>query len=224
MVKDDDAVDAVLSGPEGVLAGLEAGAVVVDMSTTSVGSKRSSAELVREARGRFVDSPVFGSRPQAEQRTLKAVAGAEPDDLEAARPFLEPLTDRIFHVGEVGAGAAVKLAGNLVLFSMMSGLAEGIALTQAYEVEPARLLEAIQSTAFGSAYYELKGTQMIEGDFAPRFAIDNAVKDLRLIAAAGEEAGVHLVGTQAVAEAFQAAAAAGFGAEDMAALVKAVRR
>jgi 3-hydroxyisobutyrate dehydrogenase-like beta-hydroxyacid dehydrogenase len=94
VVTDDRAVESVLEGADGVLAGLEAGALVVDMTTTSVGSKRRSAERVRVGGGRFVDSPVFGSRPQAEQGALWAVVGADPADLPSAHEFLSRLGRR----------------------------------------------------------------------------------------------------------------------------------
>ena len=224
VVTDDRAVESVLEGPDGVLAGLEPGALVIDMTTTSVASKPRSAELVRARGGRFVDSPVFGSRPQAEQGVLWAVVGADPADLPAARKFLGPLTEGVLHVGDVGAGAAVKLAGNLLVFAMVNGLAEAVALTEAHGIDPACLLEIVGRTGFRSPYFDVKGRQMIEGDYTPRFAVDNAVKDLRLITEAAAEAGLRLASTEAAKAVFEQASAAGLGGEDMTALVKVLRR
>ena len=224
VVTDDQAVESVLEGPDGVLAGLEPGALVVDLTTTSVASKRRSAERVRAAGGRFVDSPVFGSRPQAEQGALWAVVGADEADLPAAEEFLGPLTEGVLHVGEVGAGAAVKLAGNLLLFAMLNGLAEAIAFTEAHGIDPAHLVEVVGRTGFRSPYFDVKGKQMMEGDYAPRFAVDNAVKDLRLIVEAAEAVGLRLTSSEATKALFEETSAAGFGAEDMTALVKALRR
>jgi len=222
VVTDDQAVESVLEGPDGVLAG--PGALVVDMTTTSVGSKRHSAERVRAAGGRFVDSPVFGSRPQAEQGALWAVVGADEADLPAAEEFLGPLTEGVLHVGEVGAGAAVKLAGNLLLFSMLNGLAEAIALTEAHGIDPDLLLEAIGRTGFRSPYFDVKGKQMMEGDYAPRFTVDNAIKDLRLIVEAAGAVGLRLTSSEATKALFEETSAAGYGAEDMTALARALRR
>lgn len=223
VVTGDQAVEAVLEGPDGVLAGLEPGALVVDMTTTSVGSKRRSAERVRAAGARFVDSPVFGSRPQAEQGALWAVVGADEADLPAADEFLRPLTEGVLHVGTVGAGAAVKLAGNLLLFSMLNGLAEAIAFTEAHGIDPAHLVEVVGRTGFRSPYFDVKGKQMMEGDYAPRFTVDNAVKDLRLITESAAEAGISLGSTEAAKAVFDETSASGFGAEDMTALVKVLR-
>ena len=208
VVTDDQAVESVLEGPDGVLAGLEPGALVVDLTTTSVASKRRSAERVRAAGGRFVDSPVFGSRPQAEQGALWAVVGADEADLADVED----------------AGAAVKLAGNLLLFSMLNGLAEAIAFTEAHGIDPAHLVEVVGRTGFRSPYFDVKGKQMMEGDYAPRFAVDNAVKDLRLIVEAAEAVGLRLTSSEATKALFEETSAAGFGAEDMTALVKALRR
>ena len=224
VLKDDAAVEAVLEGPDGVLSGLGPGTLVLDMTTTSVASKRRSAELVRARGGRFVDSPVFGSRPQAEQGALWAVVGTDAADLPAAQEFLAPLTEGIFHVGDVGAGAAVKLAGNLLVFAMVNGLAEAVALTEAHGIDPARLVEIVGRTGFRSPYYDVKGRQMAEGDFAARFTVDNAVKDLRLIVEAAAAAGLTLASTEESKAVFERASAAGFGAEDMTALVKLLRR
>jgi len=223
VVTDDQAVEAVLEGPDGVLAGLEPGALVVDMTTTSVGSKQRSAERVRAAGGRFVDAPVFGSRPQAEQGALWAVVGADEADLPAVEELLGPLTEGVLHVGAVGAGAAVKLAGNLLLFSMLNGLAEAIAFTEAHGIDPAHLVEVVGRTGFRSPYFDVKGKQMMEGDYAPRFTVDNAVKDLRLITESAAEAGISLGSTEAAKAVFDETSASGFGAEDMTALVKVLR-
>lgn len=223
IVRDDAAVEAVLEGPDGILAGLEPGALLVDMTTTSIGAKLRLAERVRAAGGRPVEAPVFGSRPQAEEGKLWPVVGASPEDYEAALDFLRPFSDEVFHAGDIGSATAVKLGGNLLLFAMMSGLAEALAFVSAHGADPGRLLAVVAKTGFRSPYFDVKGRQMIAGDYAPRFTIDNALKDLGLILEAAGETGLRLAATGAARGLFEAARAAGRGGDDTAAVFEAVR-
>lgn len=223
VVTDDAAVEAVLDGPDGILAGLRPGALVLDLSTTSIPAKQRFADRVRSAGGRPVEAPVFGSRPQAEAGALWPVVGGRPEDVEAARPFLAAIGEEIVHAGPIGAASAVKLAGNLLLFAMMSGLSESVALVEAHGADPEHLLAVVARTGFRSPYYESKGAQMLTGDYAPRFTIANALKDLRLILGAAADGGVELTATAATARLFERALSGGHGEQDMAALIEAVR-
>ena len=144
MVSDDDASGAVWQGPDGLLAGpLVPGALAIECSTLS-------AERVRELAGaagmRYVDSPVTGLPDAAAAGRLTPLVGAEPADLDAARPFLEPLAEQILHFGPVGGGTAYKLIVNLVGAVQIAAVAEGLALA-----ERGRALDLHQVVALGQA-------------------------------------------------------------------------
>jgi 3-hydroxyisobutyrate dehydrogenase/2-hydroxy-3-oxopropionate reductase len=207
VVADDAAVEAVLSGPDGVLAGLEAGALVLDMTTTGAAGKRRFAERVHACGARAVEAPFFGSRPQAEAGELCVLVGGREEDAADAGAFLAPVASEIVHAGPIGAGAALKLAGNLLIFTMVAGLAETLALAEAQGVEPGVALAVLGRCYFRSPLYELKGRQMLEGDFAPRGSLTSAVKDFGLIREAAAVAGLRLPCAETVSGVFAAAAA-----------------
>jgi 3-hydroxyisobutyrate dehydrogenase len=219
VLTDEAAVADVLAAP-GVLAALRAGALVVEMSTTSVAAKLRFAELVRPSGARAVDAPVFGSRTEAERGELWPVVGANVADRQLAEAFLRPFSDKIFHVGDVGAGAAMKLAGNVLVLNMVADLAEAVALLRAYGVDPDHLLSVLSTTSFGCPFYIGKGRLMISRDYEPRATIEIAVKDLQLILGAARAAGLRLPTSQATARSFEVAVKRGRASDDMAALIE----
>ena len=219
ILTDEAAVTDVLV-TQGVLGALRDGALVVEMSTTSVAAKRQFGELVRECGGRPVDAPLFGSRMEAERGTLWPVVGAAAADLADAEAFLIPFSERIIHVGDVGAGVALKLAGNVLVLNMVATIAEAIAMLRAHDVDPEHLLDVLAITSFGSPFLIGKGRLMVDRDYEPRASIEIAAKDLRLILAAAEAVGLSLPTSQATKQSFEAARAQGHGSEDMAALIE----
>ena len=130
-VTDGPAVLAVLDGPDGVLAGLAPGAVVVDCSTTGAEYARQAAALCRVAGVGFLDSPVSGSTAVAERGALGLMVGGEPDDLDRVRPVLERFGATIVDVGPAGAGAAVKVGVNGLLHTFSTALAESLVAAEA---------------------------------------------------------------------------------------------
>jgi 3-hydroxyisobutyrate dehydrogenase len=223
ILTDETAVLEVLTHG-GVLDALRPGAAVVEMSTTSIAAKLHIAELVRRSRGRPVDAPLFGSRPDAERGALWPVVGAAEADHALAEAFLAPFSDEIFHVGDVGAGAAMKLAGNLLVLNMVANIAEAIALLGGHGVDPEQLLVVLGRTSFGSAFYRGKGRLMIDRDYEPRATTAIAAKDARLILAAARAGGVDIPSTEATARLFDVALAQGHGARDMAAVIEVLRQ
>jgi len=219
----DDAVIDVLRRPDGVLAGCARGSIVVDMSTTAASTKREAEAMARRAGVGFLDAPFFGSLREAEAGGLWPVVGGDSAVLDRARPVLQAFSDRIFHVGPVGAAATVKLAGNLLVLTMVEHLAASFALVEANDGDPRALLELLGITGFRSPLYQGKGKQMLDGDFAPRGSVDTAIKDLGLIVDAAQAAGLP---TAALADArarYLKARELGGGALDMANVIEAER-
>jgi 3-hydroxyisobutyrate dehydrogenase-like beta-hydroxyacid dehydrogenase len=224
IVTDEAAVQAVLEGADGVLAGLREGTLVVDFATTSVEAKRRFGRRVLEHGGRPAEAPFFGTVPEAEQGNLWPAVGAARSDLDAVTEFLSPFCAEIFYVGEIGEASALKLATNVLVFSMVVNIAEAIALARAQGVDPQQLLDLIaRGTGVRSPIYQARGRMIIDGDYTARASVDLAVKDLSLIAEAAEAAGVRLQATATTKSLFEQAAAAGYGDEDMAAVYKALQ-
>ena len=219
VVADDTAVHEVLTGDDGVVAGLATGAVVADMSTTTPASKVASSALVEASGAGFLDAPFFGSMKEALERGLWPVIGGNADVLASARPFLETFSDQIFHAGPVGAAATVKLAGNLLVGTMVQHLSESISLIEGAGGDPAVLLELLGITGFRSPIYQAKGRQMVDDDFEPRGNINTAVKDLTLIISVLESMGLRTGGLEGVRDSYKAAQSAGLGERDFASVI-----
>lgn len=213
---DDLANDAVLDGTEGVLAGLGAGAVLVDLGTSGTRSTRSVSERVTRQGASFVAAPMLGSRAAAEQAQLVVVAGGPAQALARVRPALHAISARIFELDSAVHASLAKLCMTVVGAAMASGLGEAMALGASGGLDPAKVLEVLQASAFHSPFHLMKGEQMLTGDYAPRVAIRLVEKDQRLAQEAAAEQGAKLPVNEAVRQLLAAAVASGRGDLDLA--------
>lgn len=217
-VTDERAVDAILDGPNGALAGLKAGDVLVDMSTSGTRAARAIAARVAKRGAKFVSAPVLGSRAAAEKAQLVVIAGGPRDARERAHPALHAVSARIFEVEDPVEAALLKVCVNAVGGAMMAAFGESLALAATGGVPLGRFVEVLQASGFHSPLYLMKGEQIINDDFEPRFALSLAAKDLRLAqeAAADQRATMPVAGC--VRKLFAEATRSGRGEKDMAAI------
>jgi 3-hydroxyisobutyrate dehydrogenase len=145
MVADDDASRTVWLGKDGAGATAKVGTLAIECSTVSY---RHSLDLARELRGRglvYIDSPVTGLPDAAAAGKLTLLVGAEPADLERARPYLTPLSTTIRHFGAIGSGTVYKLINNLMGAIQIAGIAEGLAIAEQAGLDMKLVLEAIET-------------------------------------------------------------------------------
>jgi 3-hydroxyisobutyrate dehydrogenase len=145
MVADDEASRAVWLGKDGAAATARAGTLAIECSTVSY---RHALDLSRELRARnliYIDSPVTGLPDAAASGKLTLLIGAEPADLERARPYLVPLSTTIRHFGAVGSGTVYKLINNLMGAIQIAGIAEGLAIAEHAGLDMKLVLEAIET-------------------------------------------------------------------------------
>jgi 3-hydroxyisobutyrate dehydrogenase-like beta-hydroxyacid dehydrogenase len=223
MVSDDDALEDLLFGNGAVAAALRPGAVVVDMSTTSPACMESVAGRLAERDVRFVDSPVFGSTEPATTGDLWAVAGADADDLARVRPQLDAMCGTVFHLGPVGAGSLMKVSGNLVVTGMIALLAESLTLGTRGGLDARAMLDVLDAIDFTSPVWKGKGSLVVEEDYAPRFPLRHALKDVRLARSVAATHGLDLRVVAGAEEEYAAAVGSGHQDEDVMAVVHAVR-
>jgi 3-hydroxyisobutyrate dehydrogenase len=203
------AVDGVMLGHGGALAGLPAGALWIDMST----STPAVADTVR-ARGaergiRVLDATVAGMVKGAEAGTLDIFVGGDAADVEEARPVLEHLGGRILHVGGHGAGYVVKLMLNLLWFDQLVAIAEVLTIGARAGVDVAVLHEALSSGPTSSVLLAQDMLPLLrDGDYEPGFAMVLAHKDVRLAADLAASLGVPAEVAAAVAQVMARARAA----------------
>jgi len=219
-VSDEEALDAVLEGPDGVLEALRDGEVLVDLSTAGVRAARSVSVRVAARGAGFVACPVLGSRSAAEQAQLVLVAGGPAVARERARPALHAVSARIFVLEDAAQAALMKLCVNAIGGAMITGFGEALALGQAGGVPVAKLVEVLQASSFHSPLYLMKGELVEQRDWAPRFAIALAEKDQRLAQEAAADLGAKTPVNEAVRRVFADAAQSGRADKDIAAVAE----
>jgi 3-hydroxyisobutyrate dehydrogenase-like beta-hydroxyacid dehydrogenase len=193
MVADDAAVAALYGGPDGVVAGLRPGSVAVDMSTVLPGTIQSLASAVRARGAGILDAPVSGSVTTTLSGQLTIMVGGETPDLDRVRPVLEVLAKHVVHVGGLGAGAAMKLAVNTVIFGLNGAVAEGLVLAERSGIERSLAYEVIAASAVGAPFVGYKRDAFVEPETTPvAFSLRLAEKDLRLIASQAGTSGLTL--------------------------------
>lgn len=180
------AVEAVVAGPEGVLAAASPGTIVIDFSTTEIGVTRKLAAALAEKGIAFIDAPVSGGPPAAEAGTLAIMAGGTAEAIAAVRPLVESL-GLLTHMGDVGAGQATKLVNQALCLTNYCIVAEGLRLAEAYGVDASRIPAALAPGLGNSAVLQAMLPRMIAQDFAPRGYARQVLKDLELLMEAGRE-------------------------------------
>jgi 3-hydroxyisobutyrate dehydrogenase-like beta-hydroxyacid dehydrogenase len=194
MLANDDAVEAVVFGTEGVLANLQGAAVHVSCSTISVALAQRLTAAHADAGHGFVAAPVFGRPEAAQAAKLFVVAAGDPATLQAVSPVLDAVGQRTFVVAEQPEAASlVKLSGNFLIASVIESLGEAMALVGKAGVDKKQYLEILTSTLFGAPVYQTYGGLIAGDEFEPAgFAATLGLKDVRLVLAAGEELRVPL--------------------------------
>ena len=217
-LSDEKSVDAVLDGPDGALAGLEKGAVVVDTSTAGVRSAKSVEARVLARGAAFVAAPLLGTRSAAEKAQLTIVAGGPTQAREKARPALRAISARVIELEGAQQAALMKLVVNSVGGAMMAAYAEGLALGASGGLDLAKVVETLQASSFHSPLFLMKGEQILAKDWAPRFAVSLAEKDQRLAQEAAADQGAKMPVNTAVRRLFSDAIESGRGGDDMCAV------
>ncbi len=222
-VPDSPDVEAVLTGPRGVLATLRAGSVVVDHSTISPAVTRRLARLVEAKGGHYLDAPVTGGETGAAAGTLTIMVGGPVAAFERVRPVLEAEGKTIVHVSpENGAGQMVKLINNTVIAGFLGALAEGLAFARKAGLDLEKVTAVLNSGLARSASGDAKGPKMVSGDYRPSFFLRLHDKDLALAMEAARECGAVLPVGSVMAQLYRAGVAMGFGELDNAAVARVV--
>jgi 3-hydroxyisobutyrate dehydrogenase-like beta-hydroxyacid dehydrogenase len=222
MVVDGAQVEALLLGPDGAVDGAPAGTLFIDMSTIAPDDARRIADTIKERGHRFLDAPVTGSAPRAEEGSLTIMAGGSDEDLEAARPLFEAMGQRIVHAGEIGQGQAVKVLSNAVSAVNCATLAQALVVGRREGVDLDALIEVMRSGSAGSTMLELKAAPMLEHDFSPLFKLAHMLKDVRLCLDEARRAGAGFPFAGLAGELYSAGMGRGLGEQDFAAVLEVV--
>lgn len=194
MIADDPASDQCWFGPTGALGVLGSGAFVIECSTISHGQSRKLAEAAAAKDLRYIDCPVNGPPAMAAKGELTLLVGAEPADLEAARPWLELVSSSILHFGPTGTGTAYKLINNLLGAVHVAATAEAAHLARKLGLDVDTTVAAIETGPVGSPHTKRMIRPMLEGRPADSFglAIGLREKDARYCLAMARDLGLDM--------------------------------
>jgi 3-hydroxyisobutyrate dehydrogenase len=222
MVVDSPEVESVLFGDDGAAGELASGALVIDMSTIAPKAVAAIGQRLEEIGVGFVDAPVSGSSPKAEDGTLTIMVGASQEDYDRALPLLESMGELIVHCGPRGHGQMVKLLNNTLAATNAAVLAEAIAVARKADLDLDALVRVVGASSGNSTMLQLKAGPMIGHEFDPLFKLDHMLKDVRHTLNAANDLGAETPVAEAAKTLYEAASALGKGNEDFAAVIEAV--
>ncbi|MCW3011537.1 MAG: NAD(P)-dependent oxidoreductase [Solirubrobacterales bacterium] len=220
MLVDGDQVAGVVGGPDGLASAGGSGKLLVDMSTIGPAAAREVAAAL-PAGWSFLDAPVTGSSPRAEDGTLTIMAGGAAVDVARARPLFEVMGTLVLHVGGTGQGQMVKLINNATAAVNAGTVAQALLVGAATGVDLDALVQVMGAGSGASLMLDLKAAPMRAHAYDTLFKLEHMLKDVRLCLEEADRAGVPFPAAAATRDALVAARGRGHGDDDFAAILEA---
>ena len=220
MVTNSAGLQAVTEGPEGILAGLRAGKVLVDMSTVSPEFSRALAGKIRQANADMLDAPVSGSVLTLQQGKLSIMVGGREETFERLQPLLEDIGPKVTYVGENGLAVSMKIAMNLSLAVQMLAFSEGVLLAEKSGIVRQTAVEALTHSAVASPMLQYRGPFVLRMPEEAWFDVNMMQKDMLLALEMGRRLDVPLPTTAVANEFLTAARAMGLARQDFASIFR----
>ena len=218
MVTNTAALEAVTGGSDGILAGLAAGKLYVDMSTVSPAASRELAVKVEAKGAKMLDAPVSGSVSTLEEGKLSIMVGGEKDAFEQVRLILEAIGPKVTHVGANGLAVSMKIATNLSLAVQMLAFSEGVLLAEKSGIARKTAVEVLLNSVIASPMVKYRGPFVLEMPDEAWFDVNMMQKDLLLALEMGRELEVPLPTTAVTNQMLTAARGMGLEKKDFAVL------
>lgn len=218
---DARAIEAVVFGENGV-AQSQNPRVLVDFGTIHPDQCRDFADRLQKASGTtWVDAPISGGVPGAEDGTLAIMAGGSEADIETLRPVIDHLSARFTHMGGSGAGLLTKLCNQIIVGCTMSVVAEAVNFAEKSGVDASALTEALKGGFADSKPFQIFGPRMVARDFDdPMGATDTMIKDLVSVTKVAALSGAITPMTDQSLSILQQSSAQGDGQKDISAIIK----
>jgi 3-hydroxyisobutyrate dehydrogenase-like beta-hydroxyacid dehydrogenase len=216
MVTNAAAIAAVTEGPDGLLAGLSAGKIFIDMSTISPNVSRGLAAKVRETGADMVDAPVSGSVITLQQGKLSVMVGGRADTFEKVRPLLLDIGPKVTHVGDNGLALSMKIAVNLSLAVQMLAFSEGVLLAEKSGISRETAVDVLTNSAISSPMIQYRGPFVLQQPEEAWFDVNMMQKDMVLAMDLGRQLDVPLPSTAVSNEILTAARGMGWTKYDFA--------
>jgi len=219
MVTDSAASEAVIAGPQGVLAGAHPGFTLIDMGSVAPETSRAMAERARAKGVPMLDAPVTGNPKVASEGKLGIMVGGPRETFDACLPIFQAMGVKIIHVGENGKGTTLKLINNLIMGVAIQAVAEALVLAQKAGIDPVKVQEITSVGGARTGAMETRGRRMITHDFSPHFSANNMYKDLSTALKLADEVGASLPATSIAREMLRAVKSQGRGELDSCAVL-----
>ncbi len=216
MVTNSAALAAITEGPDGILAGISPGKVLVDISTVSPAFSKETAAKIRAKGADMVDSPVSGSVITLQQGNLSVMVGGRAETFERIKPILLDIGPKVTHVGENGLALVVKIATNLSLAVQMMAFSEGVLLAEKSGIKREVAVEVLTSSAIASPMIKYRGPFVLKLPAEAWFNVNMMQKDMLLALELGRQLDVPMPTTAISNEFLTAARAMGLVEEDFA--------
>ena len=221
MLPNEAIVRQVIMGETGILQGAAEGLCLIDMSSVSPEFSRQMAANAEKQGLAYMDAPVSGGVKGAEGGRLTIMVGGKESVIQKCRPVLEVLGEKIYEVGAIGSGDAVKMINNMLLAVNMAAAAEAFVLGQKIGLDPQKMLDIIGESSGSSYALQAKMPNFVfKGEFAPGFMIDLQQKDLELAIQSAKKQQVPFFMAALAQQVYSQAQSAGFGREDISAVIK----
>src|SRR5438309_1489239 len=223
-LSNDQAVEDVVFGAEGILSGIKEGQIAVDMSTVLPATSLREQEAYAKHGVDFLDAPVFGSRQESADAKLWIMAAGNKAIFEKVKPVLEHLGQTIHYLGKNGNATAMKLVGNLMVALELEALGEGLVLAQKAGLDLGTVMEVVKVADFRSPLLVSNGQNILKRDFSTSFALKLMLKDAGLIEKFGESLESPIPALRVVKKNLASAVDIGFGTENASAVIKALEK
>ena len=224
VVKDADAVNDVIFGDYGILAGNHEGMCIADMSTVNPNSTKKISEKVIAAGTDYLEIPVMGGPNVAIDGKLVLMASGEKEIFEKFKQVFDSIAEQSFYLGNTGTAHSIKLAMNLQISMLALSLSEGITLTKKAGFDPEIFLKILNSTYFKTGMSEGKAYKMIKESYEPTFTLANLKKDLDTINDAAESCNAELPMAKLARKIYSDAKEAGFGDIDYTGIIAYIKK
>ena len=224
MVTNSAALEAVANGPDGLLAGLGAGKLLIDMSTVSPAVSRVLAARVRDTGAAMVDAPVSGSVITLQQGKLSVMVGGEASTFERVKPLLEDVGPRVTHVGPNGLALSMKIAINLSLAVQMLAFSEGVLLAEKSGIPREVAVDVMTHSVIASPMVQYRGPFVLSMPAEAWFDVNMMQKDMLLALEMGWHLDVPLPTTAVTNEFLTAARGMGLAKQDFAVMFEVLAR
>ena len=224
MLPDSPDVEAVVVGPDGLLAGARAGLIHIDMSTIATTTTRRLAELEAEYEVKHVDAPVSGGDIGARNATLSIMVGGDEYAFLACQPIFETLGKRIIHIGPTGCGQIAKACNQIMVAAQMVAMGELLVMAQKAGADPEKVIEAIKGGAAQCWTLDNKPQRLFKGVRTPGFKASMQYKDLNIVMDMAKAFQVPLPTTAVNTQLFNTMIVDGLGDFDNSAIISVLER